>query len=300
MATFWNGSGSVVRTDGTRTGSGVWAAAKAASVKILSSAHDTHDQGLADSIQACIAKNGENTATNNLPMGTYRHTGVGNATARNHYAAAGQVQDQGLTYCGTSGGSANAQTVTFTPAVTAYTTGMQGSFIAGYTNTSTATLNANGLGVKTIKTLTGKALKGGEITAGLYYEFIYDGTDIILTSYKNSPLLSWTPTLGVSSGTYTSTTITNAKYQIFDGYYDYYVAFSGTTSTTPNNITFTLPIAPSAFTPNGFPCTLGDGGGYANGVVETSGTTATCKRVDGANFSAGTGRGATVNGRIYF
>jgi hypothetical protein len=181
MASFWNGSGNVVRTDGTRTGSGVWAAAKAASVKILASAHDTHDQGLADSIQACIAKNGENSATANLPMGTFRHTGVGNASARNHYAAAGQIQDNSLIWGGTAGGTVNALTIALTPAITAYVTGMKIAFkTAGVNTTASPTIAVNGLAAKVIKKIDGATLLANELTG--IAEVIYDGTDFILVS----------------------------------------------------------------------------------------------------------------------
>jgi hypothetical protein len=74
----WNGSGVFTRTDGTRTGSTTWTKAKNASVKILSVDHDTHDQDLADGIQACLAKNGENSMTANLNMGTNKFSNYGN------------------------------------------------------------------------------------------------------------------------------------------------------------------------------------------------------------------------------
>jgi hypothetical protein len=246
MAGFWNGSGNIVRTDGTRTGEEVWTEAKTAGIKILAADHDTHDQLMAESVQACIAKDGQNTPTANLPMGSYKHTGVGNASARTHYAAAGQIQDQGLVYCGTSGGSANAQTVTFSPAVTAYVTGLKGAFIAGYTNTSSCTLSANGLTATAIKTLNGNALKGGEITAGKYYEFIYDGTNIILTNFSSTGWISYTPTYGATGSMTWAASTTYARYQILDGAIRFEVRAAGSTGgTASTGITFTLPYAPA-------------------------------------------------------
>jgi hypothetical protein len=59
----WNGSGAFSRTNGTHTGSTVWTQDKDAGTKIVSNRHDTHDQDLADGINACIAKNGENAMT---------------------------------------------------------------------------------------------------------------------------------------------------------------------------------------------------------------------------------------------
>jgi len=84
-------SGSFTRTDGTRTGSTVWAQAKAALVKIIASAHDTHDQDLASGINACLNKNGENAATANIAMGSHKLTGLANATTSGDALHYGQI-----------------------------------------------------------------------------------------------------------------------------------------------------------------------------------------------------------------
>jgi hypothetical protein len=79
----WTGvspSQSVERTDGTRTGTDTWQQASAASVKIISTAHDTHDQDVADMINACLKKDGGNAATANIPMGGFSLTSVGGLT----------------------------------------------------------------------------------------------------------------------------------------------------------------------------------------------------------------------------
>ncbi len=59
----WNGSGSFTRTNGTQTGSVAWADSRDAGNNILASQHDTHDQDLADGINACLTKNGETKPT---------------------------------------------------------------------------------------------------------------------------------------------------------------------------------------------------------------------------------------------
>lgn len=76
----WSGS-SFGRTDGTRSGSDVWQQAQAAAVDILASDHDTHDEDLADGIQACLKKDGNNAATGDISWGGNRLTNLGNATA---------------------------------------------------------------------------------------------------------------------------------------------------------------------------------------------------------------------------
>jgi hypothetical protein len=76
----------------------------------------------------------------------------------------------------TSGGSANAQTLTYAIAPAAYVTGDRYAFIGGATNTGAATLNINSLGAVAVQ-LNGAALLGGEIKQGRYAEVTYDGAN---------------------------------------------------------------------------------------------------------------------------
>jgi hypothetical protein len=59
----WDGSGAFTRNNGTQTGSTTWADADAAGNDITTSQHDTHDEDLADGIQACLTKNNETKPT---------------------------------------------------------------------------------------------------------------------------------------------------------------------------------------------------------------------------------------------
>lgn len=86
----WSG-GSFTRTDGTRTGTTVWVQAKNASVKILAADHDTHDQDLADGINASLHKGGQNAATANISMGGFKLTNLANATSTGEAITYGQV-----------------------------------------------------------------------------------------------------------------------------------------------------------------------------------------------------------------
>ena len=54
---------------------------------------DASAQDLAEGINLCLAKDGQNSATADLPMGGNKHTGVGDGSARAHYASLGQLQD---------------------------------------------------------------------------------------------------------------------------------------------------------------------------------------------------------------
>lgn len=83
---------------------------------------------------------------------------------------------------GTSGGSADAQTLTI-PGLTALEAGMRVRFIAGFDNTVThPTLEVNSLGAKTLKTRGNGAIRPGWIVAGLLYEVVYDGTRFLVQS----------------------------------------------------------------------------------------------------------------------
>ena len=78
-----------------RNGSGAFARAVSAYVyNTIISQTDVNAEmdDIATALTNSLAKDGQTTPTANLPMGTYRHTGVGNASARTDYAAAGQVR----------------------------------------------------------------------------------------------------------------------------------------------------------------------------------------------------------------
>lgn len=76
----WNGSGTFTRTNGTNTGSTTWTKDKNAGTKVTSVLHDTHDQDLATGINNCLAKDGQNAMTGDLPMGGNDLTNVGQIT----------------------------------------------------------------------------------------------------------------------------------------------------------------------------------------------------------------------------
>lgn len=85
----------------------------------------------------------------------------------------------------TSGGTANAQTLTYSVAPAAYYQGQIFAFIAGATNTGTCTLNVNSLGAKNVY-LGNAALTGGEILSGKVYVVAYDGTQFQMISPPNA------------------------------------------------------------------------------------------------------------------
>ena len=79
----------------------------------------------------------------------------------------------------TSTGSANAQLLAVDTNITSYNTGDRFSFIAGYTNTGATTFNVNSISAKNVF-INGGALPAYTIKAGMTYELMYDGTQLVL------------------------------------------------------------------------------------------------------------------------
>jgi hypothetical protein len=79
-----------------------------------------------------------------------------------------------------TGGSANAYTASFNPALTAYTEGVAIAVKINAANTGASTININGLGAKSIRDPRGNTLTAGKFTAGSIYTLRYNGTNFIL------------------------------------------------------------------------------------------------------------------------
>jgi hypothetical protein len=191
---------------------GGWTGDASLGIGIEAGRHDTQDNDFATGINTCLTKDGQNAATADLPMGGFKHTNVAVATARNNYAAVSQVQDSGFVWLGTTAGSANAQTASAAPAITAYAAGQKFRFKAGFTNTGAVTLNVNGVAAKNIFDIkTNAALKSDQILVNYIYEVIYDGTQFVLLQ-PNTMWISYTPT--ITQGSAVTKTVTYAKYRI--------------------------------------------------------------------------------------
>lgn len=118
------------------------------------------------------------------------------------------------------------------------------------------------------------------------------------SSWTGPESASWTPTLSASSGTYTSTSLSYARYFKFGRFVYVAIVFSGTTSTNTQYLQATLPFA-SAALGNGqnAGCSVGDGGGALGGYVTISSGSSTAQftRYDAAVFTAGAGRFVLCN-----
>lgn len=141
---------------------------------------------MADSIYTFDPTAGNNTALDGIAYGPNQlyHQNIDNlfrAFAAKH---AQFVDDIGGV--ATTAGTANAQTVTLASGFTAYAAGQifRVKIGSGLTNTSsTVTLNVNSIGTKTVKVNYGGVLADplpGDLQAGAYADFTYDGTYLVL------------------------------------------------------------------------------------------------------------------------
>ena len=182
----------------SRNGSGTYNLPQPAFVSgtvISSTAVNSDFNDIANALTASIANDGQTPILANLPMSGYRHTGVGNAVARNDYAAAGQVQDGAFIWCGTAGGTADALTLTPSPAIAAYAAGQVFRFKAGASpNTGAATVAVSGLTAQTIQK-DGGALAAADISAGKWYSLLYDGTQFQLSAWASGAVVAASETV---------------------------------------------------------------------------------------------------------
>ena len=177
----WNGSGTFTVTH-------LWVDDKANSIPITASRMDQNTSDTSGGLNNVVTRDGQNSPSANLPMATFRHTGVGNAVSRDEYLTLGQFQDNGGVFFTTSG-SANAYVLSLSPAITAYAAGQEFVFKANFANTGAATININALGAKDLQ-YTYRDLLGGEIDTNQLVKIVYDGTDFQITSVINDSFIS--------------------------------------------------------------------------------------------------------------
>lgn len=142
---------------------------------------------LADGLSKVLPRDGQSAPTADLPMGTRKHTGVGDAAARTQYASAGQVQDGKLSLLSDVAG-ADTITATAPLGMNVYAAGQQFVFIAAGTNTGAVTLNVNSIGAKAVTKNGTTALVAGDIPSGGMAKVVYDGTRFQLMNATPQPL----------------------------------------------------------------------------------------------------------------
>lgn len=226
---------------------GGWAGDASLGIGIEAGRHDTQDNDFATGINNCIAKDGQNAATADLPMGAFKHTNVANATARNNYAAVGQVQDGDFIWLGTAGGTTTALTASASPAITAYKAGQKFRLITASGSTgSTATahtLTINGVtpakNIVNNEDSTNPTL--GTWVAGALMELVYDGTNFRITNDPGG-WLTYTPTFTPSAGSLSNTSLKRASYRKRGKIIELNVAYNFDTTSVGSYIEVSVPI----------------------------------------------------------
>lgn len=133
---------------------------------------------LANGLTNAMTKDGQTTATNNIPMGTYKFTGLGAGSAATDSVNISQLQSSFGTFLTVTG--TDTITASVNPALTAYSVGQSFKFLAAGTNTGAATINISSLGAKSIVKNGTTPLTAGDITSGSLYQIVYDGTNFQL------------------------------------------------------------------------------------------------------------------------
>jgi hypothetical protein len=146
-----------------------------ASTLISASVFNAFTADVATALSTALYKDGQQTVTANLPMATYRHTGVGAAVATTDYARYDQVQNSASQVLSSVSG-ADTITANATPTPAAYAAGQTFRFVSAGANTGAVTLNVSALGAKAITKNGTTALVAGDIPSGAMVEVAYDGT----------------------------------------------------------------------------------------------------------------------------
>lgn len=179
---------------------------------IASTWANSTDSDIASGLTQSLSKDGQTVASNNLPMGTFKHTNVGNATSRNQYAAAGQVQDGSFVTLSTVSGVDTITAITIPP-ITAYVQGQMFNFLpAGNNATTTPTIAISGLSAVTIKKENDVALVAGDMETGVPAVIVHDGTFFILQNpHTTSLATNVTGIVAVANGGTGSSTAGGAR-----------------------------------------------------------------------------------------
>ena len=172
---------------------------------ISSTAFNALTSDLATGLTTALTKDGQTTPTANITMGGYKLTNLAAGTAAADAVRFSQLQS-GSTNTYITAAGADTITGTVTPTLTAYTTGQQFSFVAAATNTTSVTLNIDGVGAKAVTRAGTTALAAGDILTGQVALVEYDGTQFQLLDPNAFTNLRVSGTLGVTG----ITTLTGA------------------------------------------------------------------------------------------
>ena len=145
---------------------------------ISSTAFNALTADLATGLSTTMTKDGQTTATANIPMGTFKFTGLGAGSSATDSANISQIQSSFGTFLTVSG--ADTIIASVSPSLTSYVVGQSFKFLAAATNTGAVTINISALGAKSIVKNGTTALAAGELISGSLYQIVYDGTNFQL------------------------------------------------------------------------------------------------------------------------
>ena len=151
---------------------------------------------LATGLTTALTKDGQSTPTANIGMGAFKITNLAAGTVASDAARLDQVQGGAATFITVTG--TDTLTGTVVPALSAYATGNQFSFLVANTNTGAVTINVDGIGSKAITRTGTTPLVAGDMVAGQAVEIIYDGTRFQLVNGNSFTNLKVSGTLGVT------------------------------------------------------------------------------------------------------
>lgn len=148
-----------------------WVNDAQANINIRADRMDNEMNGMATGLSNCITKDGQTTVIADLPMASYKHINVGNATSRNQYATFGQLQDGTVNWVLATGTSDVIQ-ANYLPAIGTLVDGQLFFVRSSAANTTTTpTFSPNGQTARTIVKNANSALDVGDIPS-VSYEMI--------------------------------------------------------------------------------------------------------------------------------
>lgn len=225
---------------------------------ISSSVQNNTLSDIATGLSTCLLKDGSQTVTANISLAGFKVTNLGTATARTDAASLANIQDASGTYVSTVGGTADAITLTPSPAIGAYVAGQRFSWIASGANTTATTVNVSGLGAKSLTKNGTRDLVAGDIPSGSLVIATYDGTRFQLVfSNRTEAIVSVasasTVNLSAINGYFAditgTTTITSFGTETAG--ISYWARFNGVLTLTHNATSLILPGAANISTASG-------------------------------------------------